>query len=242
MKTFEGREVILEVRAGSHLYGTNTPESDVDIRGIVLPRIEEIIGLDRFEQKEKHGDEDVLYYSLPRYIQLLMKGNPNVIEWLFATPAGYTWVSGPGFDLLENGHRFLSKKFGLAALGYLNGQTKRMHSGGPTGQLGAKRKATVEKYGYDTKNAGHAVRLAREITELFDTGSLNVRRKDRDFLIAIRNGSLSLDSAMNIINEETAKAEAAFEANKAGLPEEPDKAWANAFLIRVQRGIVTGGN
>lgn len=239
MKIIEGRFVVLELRAGSHLYGTNTPESDVDLRGVVLPLPEEIIGLGRFQQQEKHGDEDTLYYSLPRYIQLLLKGNPNVNEWVNANPADYTVWGVIGSELWENRARFHSKKLGLSALGYLNGMTKKMHFGGPTRDLGAKRKALVERHGYDTKNAGHAVRMAREIAELFETGIFNVKRtKDREELIAIRNGSLTLEQAEHLIAEETAKAEAAFEKNAAGLPDKPDEKWANQFLMSWQGEIV----
>lgn len=237
----DGRIVVLDLIAGSHLYGTNTPESDVDLRGVVLPKPEEIIGLARFEQQEKHGGEDTLYYSLPRYIQLLLKGNPNVMEWMHADKNDYlVWGKIPA-ELWANRDRFLSKKLGLAALGYLNGMTKNMHFGGPTRDLGAKRKALVEKYHYDTKNAGHAVRMAREIAELFETGIFNVKRtKDREELIAIRNGSLTLEQAEELIARETEHAEHAFEFNWAGIAEKPDTAWANDFLMRVQKAIVVG--
>lgn len=240
MKVCDGRQVILEVQAGSHLYGTNVPESDVDLRGVVLPKVEEIIGLARFDQAEKHGDEDTVYYSLPRYIQLLLKGNPNVHEWMWARH--YTESTPTGELLVQNRQRFVSKKLGLAALGYLNGMTKKMHFGGPTRDLGAKRKAIVERFGYDTKNASHAVRLAREIQGLFEQGILNVwRNHDCDELISIRNGALTLEKAEALIADETRRAEEALEINRAGLPEKPDLAWANEFLMEVQREIVLGG-
>jgi len=239
VKMVEGRTVLLELRAGSHLYGTNTPESDVDLRGVVLPLPEEIIGLGRFQQQEKHGDEDTLYYSLPRYIQLLLKGNPNVNEWINADIIDYTVWGVVGAELRDNRARFLSKKLGLSALGYLNGMTKKMHNGGPTRDLGAKRKALVERYGYDTKNASHAVRMAREIAELFETGVFNVKRTgDREELIAIRNGSLTLEQAEHLIAGETARAEESFEKNAAGLSDKPDEKWANQFLMRWQGEII----
>lgn len=73
--------------AGSHLYGTNTPESDIDYRGVCLPPIESIIGLQNFEQTtqlEGYVSDDVIIYSLDKFIRLALQNNPNIIELLFA--------------------------------------------------------------------------------------------------------------------------------------------------------------
>ena len=36
----------------SYAYGTNIESSDIDIRGVMLPTIDELIGLKKFYQKE----------------------------------------------------------------------------------------------------------------------------------------------------------------------------------------------
>ena len=41
---------ILEIRVGSHLYGTNTENSDEDFSGIVLPTMEEIFGFEHMDE------------------------------------------------------------------------------------------------------------------------------------------------------------------------------------------------
>ena len=41
---------ILEIRSGSHLYGTNTPESDEDFVGIFMPPKEYVYGLKSVEE------------------------------------------------------------------------------------------------------------------------------------------------------------------------------------------------
>jgi hypothetical protein len=46
-----------------------------------------------------------------------------------------------------------------------------------------------EKWGYDTKHAGHLVRLLRMCREILATGKVIVKRPDRDELLAIRNGA-----------------------------------------------------
>ena len=49
--------------SGSRLYGMETESSDWDYRGFVLPPLEYIIGLNRFEQHQPK-DTDLVLYSL----------------------------------------------------------------------------------------------------------------------------------------------------------------------------------
>jgi predicted nucleotidyltransferase len=227
-----GREVVFMLHAGSHLYGTNVPNSDIDVRGVVIPKAEEIIGLDRFEYLDTtHREEDTLLYSLPKYIWLLLKGNPNVHEWLWARE--FSTMTDIGQVLVVSRKLFLSKKVASSALGYLKGQVKKMHTGGSTRDLGAKRKALIEQYGFDTKNAYHAVRLARVVQELCKTGEIKTyRSEDREELLSIRNGALSFGDIMKLIESETQAADRAFELNEAGLADEPDRKFANDYLMR----------
>jgi predicted nucleotidyltransferase len=36
-------DLIVEMRFGSHLYGTDTPESDLDLKGVYLPEARDIL-------------------------------------------------------------------------------------------------------------------------------------------------------------------------------------------------------
>jgi hypothetical protein len=55
------------------------------------------------------------------------------------------------------------------------------------------RSALEAKHGVDTKHAMHLIRLMRMCKEILATGKVNVKREDREELIAIRNGALSYD-------------------------------------------------
>lgn len=64
-------------------------------------------------------------------------------------------------------------------------------------------------HGYDTKHAGHLIRLMRMGLEVLKEGELHVRREDAEELLAIRDGSLSFEellSAAATLEEEMAKA------------------------------------
>ena len=68
--------------SGSRLYGTNLPTSDYDLRGFVLPPMEYLFGVKKFECRELEGDHKV--FSVHRFISLVMKGDPQCTELLFA--------------------------------------------------------------------------------------------------------------------------------------------------------------
>ena len=73
--------ILLECISGSHAYGTNIPESDRDIRGVfVLPQ-EQLYGLERITQINDE-DNDIVYYELGRFCELLLKSNPTCFELL----------------------------------------------------------------------------------------------------------------------------------------------------------------
>lgn len=53
-------------------------------------------------------------------------------------------------------------------------------------------RATLEEdHGYDTKHAMHLIRLMSMCVELLESGKVNVKRDDADYLLSIRFGSLS---------------------------------------------------
>lgn len=74
--------LLLEVVTGSRAYGTDTPESDIDLRGIFIMPRRQFFGLDHVDQVSD-ATNDETYYEIGRYIDLLMKSNPNLMELLF---------------------------------------------------------------------------------------------------------------------------------------------------------------
>lgn len=112
--------------AGSHAYGTNTADSDVDVRGIFVADRKHIC-TPFYPFKEKVGDgEDEKYYELCNYIHLYTQGNPNIIESLWVDESdiiNYT----PEYSLLKQYRKeLLSKKVAFTFTGYAISQLKRI--------------------------------------------------------------------------------------------------------------------
>lgn len=113
-------------RAGSWSYGTNTPESDEDWRGIAIPPKEYVFGtLHKFEQAEIK-DPDCVIFNLQKFIHLASQANPNVIELAFSDPSDVIIDRPWKCDLYKVRDLFLTKRVRHTYSGYAMGQLKRL--------------------------------------------------------------------------------------------------------------------
>src|SRR5687767_12227266 len=73
--------LIFEAITGSKAYGLDTVKSDTDIRGVfVLPK--ELFYSLEYASQVSNASNDIVYYELKRFMELLSKNNPNIIELL----------------------------------------------------------------------------------------------------------------------------------------------------------------
>ena len=122
-----GNNIILLTVGGSYAYGTNTENSDLDIRGIAIERKQEILGLSNFEQFIDKAT-DTTIYALRKIIGLLLNCNPNVIE-ILGVKEDYLFVlSEEGKLLRDNINLFLSKKAINSFGGYAIAQLRRLQN------------------------------------------------------------------------------------------------------------------
>ena len=120
-----GNNIILIGLGGSYAYGTNTENSDLDIRGCALNTKEEILTNKNFEQFVNE-ETDTTIYSFNKLVSLLSNSNPNTIEIMGLKPEHYLYIHPIGQELLNNAHLFLSKRAVHSFGGYANQQLRRM--------------------------------------------------------------------------------------------------------------------
>lgn len=112
---------------GSHAYGTNNENSDVDIRGCAMNNASEIVGLSNFEQFI-NTETDTTVYAFNKLIGLLLNCNPNTIEMLGCKPEHYIYMTDAGRQMIDNRKMFLSKRAVYSFGGYANQQLNRLEA------------------------------------------------------------------------------------------------------------------
>ena len=115
--------IIFKSIVGSQMYGTNIPTSDIDIKGVYIKPLEQLLGLDQNDQLDLSKDET--YFEISKFLKLLANANPTVLELLWA-PERCIQIKDPIFDLiLEHKHRFLTKKCMMSFAGYAFAQIEK---------------------------------------------------------------------------------------------------------------------
>lgn len=236
-----GDWAIMVAYRGSIAHGMYVPKSDPnsiddkDVMGVCVPPIDYYFGLREFGSrgtKEIKRDEwDIVVYEARKFIRLLAQGNPNVLMMLWLDPKFYIALSDAGRLLIENRKLFVGLHVYKAFTGYAYGQMHRMTRYSYNGYMGQKRKTLVDKFGYDTKNAAHLIRLLRMGMEFMKEGELFVTRHDAQQLLEIKRGEWTLEQVKAEATHGFKMAEQAYLASK--LPSSPDMEAINRLSVDV---------
>lgn len=116
--------ILLECVSGSRAYGLATAESDTDIKGVFYLPKSHYYGLQSdYVPQVSNPSNDIVYYELGRYIELLLQNNPNMME-LLATPADKILYRHPVMDKFC-AEWFISKLCKNTFAGFANSQIKK---------------------------------------------------------------------------------------------------------------------
>lgn len=114
--------VLFECISGSKAYGLDTNKSDTDIKGVFYLPKEKFYSTEYVAQISDEKS-DIVYYELGRFVELLSKNNPNILE-LLATPEDCVLYKHPIMEVLKT-EMFLSKLCKEAFAGYALTQIKK---------------------------------------------------------------------------------------------------------------------
>lgn len=215
--------VIYRCVIGSQAYGLADAESDVDRRGIYLPAADAHWSLYGVPEQLENDAAQEAYWELQKFLALALKANPNILECLYtpvvekATPLAE--------ELLAMRSIFLSRVVYQTFNGYVLSQFKKMQ-------------ADIRNQGQGKwKHVMHLIRLLISGIGVLKHGFVAVRvAEHRDQLVAIKRGEMPW--------EETEKWRLALHAEfdlalaETTLPDRPDYAKANAFLIKARRAAI----
>ncbi len=214
--------IIYRCVVGSRAYGLDDDASDTDRRGIYLPPADlhwSLYGVP--EQLEDEVSRDT-YWELQKFLVLALKANPNILECL-ATPL-VEHATPLAQELRSMQDVFVSRLIYQTYNGYVLSQFKRM-------EQDLRTKGEIKR-----KHAMHLIRLLLAGTKALREGIIPVQVEQyREELLAIKRGEMAWED----VNRWRLQLHHDFDAAYAvtTLPERPDYARANAFLLRARRAM-----
>jgi hypothetical protein len=221
--------VLLQGIVGSTAYGLAHAGSDIDRLGVYAAPTIAFHGLhlpiDKHASVVTH-DPDTTHHEARKYCALALGGNPTVSELMWLD--GYEIQTDLGAELVAIRGAFLSaKRVRDAYCGYAASQLHRLVD---TGRFQSKMRKRESKHGR------HMLRLLDQGLALYRTGQLPVRVDDPQRYIDFGERCAGNPDAAR---PALAEAEAAFDAARSPLPDQPDEAAVEAWLRRVRAAYWT---
>lgn len=127
--TYEEAEklAILKCISGSHAYGTNTFDSDIDYRGIFIAPPQYLMGVQTVEEVNC-TESDAVLHELRKFFHLAVNCNPNIIELLFVDNVHIEYSHRLYDKIREKRDLFLSTKVRHTYTGFLHSQMNRIRN------------------------------------------------------------------------------------------------------------------
>lgn len=118
--------LLYEYVRGSQLYGLARPESDEDHGGVYIEPLDALLGTGIGFPEDVHDEtNDESWFSLRKYMSLLLNSNPNVLESLYV-PEDKIIYKHPVFDIiLKERDKFVTKKCFGSFMGYAKTQIEK---------------------------------------------------------------------------------------------------------------------
>ena len=220
--------VLLSGVVGSTAYGLAGPGSDIDRLGMFATPTTELLGLRTPPESHVMVKPDVTFHEAGKAAQLVLAGNPTASELLWLPDDLYETRTALGEEMIALRSAFLSaKKVHDAYLGYATQQFRKLIARGDEAGSHVGRGRTA-------KHARHLMRLVDQGLELYASGMLTIRLAEPGrYLDFGERVAADPQAAVPFM----ARAEERFSQVRTVLPDEPDTAAVEAWLLRVRRAF-----
>lgn len=121
----EGR-LLYEYIRGSHLYGLNNEDSDIDTSGVFACTRDELLGCFGYTSQVSDPRHDNTWFEIGELIRLLLKSNPTVLESLFIPKDKIIGDVHPLMQMIiDHRDQFISKQCFNPFFGYAKSQIEK---------------------------------------------------------------------------------------------------------------------
>lgn len=198
MTYIDGREVVVKALVGSHNYNLNTSSSDMDWKYFVFPTFEDLYKGKHFSAAKQTEEMDYDVHDVRRLSELIWKANINFIEVLFSEQQSYHEGLNFLFGDAERWAGMNIPAFRNATYGMHKQKMGNLHKGT------AKTMGLIDRFGYDTKEACHALRCLYTLEKYGDTNSMGKalwfrEGKKRDTLLQVKAGWFKESEFLDIV-------------------------------------------
>jgi hypothetical protein len=212
---------------GSTAYGLGRTGSDVDRLGVYAAPTFDFARLYPLAERKwtivQHKPSDVTLHEAGKFCRLALNGNPTITEAMWLPDDLYEVRTDLGNELIGIRSAFLSaERVKLAYLGYVEEQFVRLVN---KGEFKSTYRARTEKH------ARHIRRLLDQGIGLYATGRLEIRVEDPERYFDFgRRAAADPDLVTGVL----AEARETFAATRSPLPDRPDEATVERWLLRVR--------
>lgn len=225
--------VLLQGTVGSHAYGLNHAESDVDLLAVGIAPTEQFLGLAPPTRKSgtrlgQSIGQDSVTHELGKYCALALQCNPTILDLLWLESRLYSVRTPVGNELIYRRQEFLSRGYVRNAyLGYATQQFNKLQRRGDGTFSSDVRNRSA-------KHARHIYRLVEQGFQLYTTGSMQLMmdktaaERCRDF------AEKAVDAPVIAINY-LADQEKRFDGAECALPERPQTERFEQWLRDVRK-------
>lgn len=209
------RKIIFKCLVGSYNYNLNNENSDKDYKIFVLPTFDDLYFKEMYSKSIIGKYEDYAIHDIRKLTNLFHNANVNFLEILFSEE-----LIIPN-DLSDNTKNLINEIFSMRNdlarmnLSYLYNSCTKMHVNKRNSVLKSTEgtQYLVDKFGYDTKQAQHSIRILDFLIRFADNNFSNFKQAiwynddEKELLSNIKEGKYSLEEYCDLCDKYFKKVE-----------------------------------
>lgn len=207
-----GRKELFRALVGSHNYNMNTPESDKDYKIFIAPTFDDLYFNKQFSNSIIGETEDYDIHDIRKVSHLWWKANVNFVEVLFSEDVYLNKDLSTDIKNLLQTIFYHKDEIARMNLPYLYDACIGMHITKKK-QIDKGTEGTqylVDKYGFDTKQAMHSIRILDFLRRFAENGFTDFKKAiwynnddfNKQYLLDIKNGKISKEKYYEIAEDQ----------------------------------------